>query len=1357
MTNVTERLNSGRMVSQVRHMSDPNGDRPAPVRLLTLGTLSLNVHGADLPPGLASGKPLALLAYLALHNGRGATRDELADLLWEGRDLKEGRRVLRQALYLVRKGLGPTSLETTSDTVRVTEVLHTDVDDFETAIRSCDHQSAIDLYQGPFLQGFKLPHASRFSIWVDGERSRLHGMFNEAALTVADQASGSDDWDLALQVLDQLLSYEPEHLIARCRRIEAFEASGRTVEAAAAARELANWSEAEDEPLPEWARTAVARLTSVRGPTEPTDREDGLRSPAFSGRGAEYRVLLKQWQAVTSGEGRVALVVGDPGIGKTRLIEELLWVAEREGGRVLRGKSYQFEDGLLFGALVDVMAQATTSPGFAAVSDVWIGELARLLPELLNQYPELRVPASEEGDGRRRFHEAVAQVLDAIAYEAPVVCVLDDLHWADDATLELVHYLARRLCATRVLLVAGLRPGEASETLLRLQHVLETEHGGVTIALPPLSRESVSDILTSMAHDFRPPTSIEETLWEASAGNPFLTVSVLRALVGTGSVSVDPNGWKLGAPTSGSAEPRDADFLLRSLVAELPGRSLQLLELAAIVGRTFTAAQIAMASQEEPESARIRLDALETRRILKSERSGGVTRFDFIHDRMRQIVYESIPPDVLRDLHGRVARAAGGEVGLNACIQARRFHQAGERDEAYRHALTGAEWARSVFAHGGELEMLELALTNAPDAEARESLQARLNSVHRRTSGTVRGTSGRSRGGWWRSLRWPAAMAAVLVVAAFPPSRWSTLVENGRPPTTPVLPPLPPGIIIEVDGPDWSGFAVIDPAGPEREPQRLSGTVISRPDEATGRLFLSPDRRWMAFNVGAGDAPDVWLQQRDGQSKRRLTYHEQDDVVLDWAPDGASLLIGTRREQPRSDNGTDIAIAYPDGSPVRVLTGGPWDDGGGRFSPTGTRIALIRGFTANSIWIMDADGSDAYELIGGLGQVTRLAWSPDESRVAFSEQLNTGYGLFVLDLDSGDRRRLAEGVNSEFLWSEGGGEIYAAMIQDRNSEIVAISTDDGTQRRLTFSAADETPVAVSVEPPPFISGVEVITTAGLELALLEGDTLPVTAVIWLSDGSLAEGQVTSLRCVDSTVCEASNDGSVRGLRAGLTNLIADVGGWRADTVVVRVVSTTPELLLEEDWEGGIDSLTWTAYGDPRPEAVEGLGRNGSRGFVSNGDGSYSSGVVSRAPVDLRNGLTIEFWARGDFGTEWPSHQGFRVALAREGLTGPQGDISLPLSISVQVGRADRALPLQVNFGTVFLNESAEWSPRDWHHYALQVVPGGRCEFWIDSEKRLSRACNALPSDSTWVEIGGRASPAPVVHDNVKVWQGIKWR
>jgi DNA-binding SARP family transcriptional activator len=164
MTNVTERLNSGRMVSQVRHMSDPNGDRPAPVRLLTLGTLSLNVHGADLPPGLGSGKPLALLAYLALHNGRGATRDELADLLWEGRDLKEGRRVLRQALYLVRKGLGPTSLETTSDTVRVTEFLHTDVDDFETAIRSCDHQSAIDLYQGPFLQGFKLPHASRFSI-----------------------------------------------------------------------------------------------------------------------------------------------------------------------------------------------------------------------------------------------------------------------------------------------------------------------------------------------------------------------------------------------------------------------------------------------------------------------------------------------------------------------------------------------------------------------------------------------------------------------------------------------------------------------------------------------------------------------------------------------------------------------------------------------------------------------------------------------------------------------------------------------------------------------------------------------------------------------------------------------------------------------------------------------------------------------------------------------------------------------------------------------------------------------------------------------------------------------------------------
>jgi DNA-binding SARP family transcriptional activator len=146
------------------------------MKLVTLGSLALEGTTADLPPGLASGRPLALLAYLALRNGRGATRDDLADLLWEGRDIKSSRRVLRQALYVIRKGLGSDSLETTTDSVRLTDVLATDVDEFEAAVRAGDHRSTFDSYRDRFLDGFELSSANRFSTRVDGERSRLHGM-----------------------------------------------------------------------------------------------------------------------------------------------------------------------------------------------------------------------------------------------------------------------------------------------------------------------------------------------------------------------------------------------------------------------------------------------------------------------------------------------------------------------------------------------------------------------------------------------------------------------------------------------------------------------------------------------------------------------------------------------------------------------------------------------------------------------------------------------------------------------------------------------------------------------------------------------------------------------------------------------------------------------------------------------------------------------------------------------------------------------------------------------------------------------------------------------------------------------------
>lgn len=1345
--------------------ADWAGPSGPPVRLVTLGEVRFEPAGVELPGGMASGRPLALLVYLAMHAGRACTRDELADLLWGDRDLKAGRRVLRQALYVIRKGLGAGAVATDGERVRFQGALALDVREAEAALRDGDPARALELFVGRFLEGMEIAGASAFRDWVDQERARILGLFREATLTCARAAVAAGDPRSALAHVERYLAFAPHDAPVAAVRAECLDLLGRRVEAAAAARQVLQALEADPSAhvaspaLPTLRRLAALNSGEGGGTLESTS-QSGLAPPAFIGRDDELLALRTQWRGCVRGEGRVVLVVGDPGVGKTRLIEELLRDAAPDEPTVLRGKSYELEDGLLFGALVEVMAQAVKAPGFAAVSDAWLRELARLLPELLDQYPRLaRATDGDAGVGRRRFHEAVAQVLEALAYEAPVICVLDDLHWADEATLELVHYLTRRLCAAPVLLIAGLRLRQASETLLRLKQTLVEEHGGVAMELAALERAPLGEVVASMGHGHPPPPELDQAVWEASGGNPFLAVSTVRALVDEGVVRVSDAGWTRPAGEGPPPPMPEAWQLVKARLEGLPPHTREILELAAIVGRRFTADMLCVPPSEDVASARVHLDAMEARRILRSDRSNGVVYYDFAHDRLREAVYEGIPPKRRAELHARVARGSAGDSGLSACILARHFHQAGNRDETYRHALLGAEWARGVFAYGGELEMLELARANAPDEGTAVALDGRLEALRSRAPAVLaphrRPAGVRPRRSAWR---WVGGAAAALVVGSGGLAIWGAGAE---PPAPSPLPPLPEGLLVSVGEGGGRYFAVLDPDDPQRTPVRLEPSQLTLTSRAVeGPIPISPDGRWLAVTIAEGAPPDVWIQRRDGAELRRVTDHPEDDIPLAWLPDGSGLLVRTFRDRSGATYGASLAVAPVDGSEVRIVTRGPWSDRVAAMSPDGSRIAVARELDGVSLWIMDADGTGGGQLLAGLGAVAWMAWSPSGGALAFVESGDEGARLVVLDLGepAPSPRVVATRVREGPFWSPAGETLYYTAEADNNAEIFSVPRAGGAPRRLTHTAGDERLLALLAPPKPYAAAVEILPAQGGEaLSILEGDSVRLSALTWSSEGRLMEGFAPVLRCLDPGVCGVDESGQVVGRGPGHTHLVADLGGWRADTVEVRVVDGAPSLVLAEDWERGLDSESWMSFGEPRPSVVEGVGRDGTRGWLSNGDAKFSSGVVGTTALPWRDGIALEFWARGAFDTPAGSHQGWGVGFTTDAPPDVPGDVAVGEMGSVGVGSGTPDRRPALTFQGRTLSPSSSWDPAAWHRYTLQLLPDARCELWIDGVRRFQEPCGVPTREHVRVVLRGRATHAPVVLDDVEVWTGVRRR
>jgi DNA-binding SARP family transcriptional activator/predicted ATPase len=685
-------------------------------------------------------KTRSLLKLLLTRPGRGFSRDEILEALWPDTSPEAADRSLRVTVSLLRKALEP-ELERRAD-------------------------SRYILRQRP---GYSFNR--RAECWVDawqferyqaeaGEAHRAGGLeeaisgYRRALDLVRGEFLAEDlyeDWAVEArrewqERLLSVLSNLSECLALRGRYTQAVEACGRALELdgyreelhrslmlyhycageqARALQAYRNYALVLEEefgvtPSPEMVRLREqVEARNVPGVDEerryPKPRR-ALKLPyslgrtRFVGRDGEYALLVERLREAAEGRGGAVAVEGEAGVGKTRLVEEFLGYAGSRGAVVLAGRCYERELGPPLEPVLDALDGAV--------------DVAGLSPEAPErQEKELGYLWAEESRATARFYHALTREIlreSRTGGHGAVILFLDDVQWADRATLDFLSYLARRVSGERVLLLFTYRLDQRPELSGWLAGLAERRAVG-TLSLGRLSPEDLACILARMSSGaFEEMPRLAGFLHRESEGNPFYAVEYLRWLIESGAVEVDSRRRICGLQEETLQErglPSGVKALIQARVGTLGEEARRLLELAAVTGRDFEPALLARAAGlAESRAGAVMESLLASAFIVETGRT-----CYFSHDKLRQALYEDIGGLRRRELHLKVAQALE-EAGGEPAELAHHYLQAGAWQPALANLIRAGERAEESYAWDAAAENYARALEVAeklPDPDER--------------------------------------------------------------------------------------------------------------------------------------------------------------------------------------------------------------------------------------------------------------------------------------------------------------------------------------------------------------------------------------------------------------------------------------------------------------------------------------------------------------------------------------------------------------------------------------------------------------------------------------------------------------
>lgn len=724
--------------------------------LAFLGSPQARLEGRVLT--FSTRKTLALLIYLATEGGLH-TRETITTLFWPDSDPRRARATMRRTLSYLRDGLGGEQhLTIEGDTLGFNSKSDFDLDlnilhaawnlarvaPPPTAAQDDPHppmrvqlQDAIALYRGDFLAGFSLTDAPEFDDWVSLQREVWHRKLDVVFDRLSQVQSEGGDIENALETTSRWVAHHALNEAAHRRLMQLHFAAGDRAAALQAyttcqtilAKELDARPAPETEALAERIRHTTPPHRARR-PAGETLTSTWLPGDApLIGRETEYSHLVAAYYTARRGRIQVVTLEGEAGIGKTRLATDFLSWAASHGADLIQGKAFQSGGRLPYQPLAQALRSrlAQENAPDDLLTDVWLVELSRLLPELRDRYPDLTLLAAIEGEAARlRLFEAVARLGQALAERAPLIIFVDDMQWADTASLDLLHYVGGQWAesGSPVLLLLCLRAEDlaANSSLTHWLAGLGRDLPLTRLTLKPLTAEDTLKLVHYLSTGQNWPSATPHPspnldqftrwLFTETGGQPFYMMETLKVMVERDLLKLRLNEAGLWTIDVGTALAETAALsglniippgireVLRSRLERLSPLTVELLVAGAVLGHRFTFEHLCQVGGLEENAGLPALEEALANHLLQEE-PGEVSYspgrpYVFTHDKIRDVVYTEASEARRRVFHRRALEVLQ-TITAPAAELAHHALAAGLPDAAFRFSLEAGDQALRLF------------------------------------------------------------------------------------------------------------------------------------------------------------------------------------------------------------------------------------------------------------------------------------------------------------------------------------------------------------------------------------------------------------------------------------------------------------------------------------------------------------------------------------------------------------------------------------------------------------------------------------------------------------------------------------